>query len=95
MSSCAVVDRFLRVGSMIMILHFPSDILLDLTKLFNYAEWEQTTTVLFVIFMASWLVTRLIYFPFWIVWSTRSGFPTSCIIALLRYAEKLLFTQTA
>lgn len=61
---------FLRVGSMIMILHFPSDILLDLAKLFNYADWEQTTTVLFVVFMASWVLTRLIYFPFWIVWST-------------------------
>ncbi len=56
---------------MIMILHDPSDIILEVTKMLNYAEREQTSTVMFVVFMASWFFTRLIYFPFWIVWSTR------------------------
>ena len=56
---------------MIMILHDPSDIILEVTKMLNYAEWEQTSTVMFAVFMASWFLTRLVYFPFWIVWSTR------------------------
>lgn len=64
--------RFLRVGSMIMLLHDPSDIILEVTKMLNYAEWELSSTVMFVVFMLSWLLTRLVYFPFWIVWSTRS-----------------------
>lgn len=61
---------FLRVGSMIMVLHDPSDIILEVTKMLNYAEWERTSTVMFVVFMGSWFLTRLVYFPFWIVWST-------------------------
>lgn len=61
---------FLRVGSMIMILHDPSDIILEVTKMLNYAEWEQMSTVMFAVFMASWFFTRLVYFPFRIVWST-------------------------
>ncbi|KAL3130443.1 hypothetical protein ABBQ38_008266 [Trebouxia sp. C0009 RCD-2024] len=61
---------FLRVGSMIMLLHDPSDIILEVTKMLNYAEWELSSTVMFVVFMLSWFLTRLVYFPFWIVWST-------------------------
>lgn len=56
---------------MIMLLHDPSDIILEVAKMLNYAEWEQTSTVMFAVFMASWFLTRLVYFPFWIVWSTR------------------------
>lgn len=57
---------------MIMLLHDPSDIILEVTKMLNYAEWELSSTVMFVVFMLSWFLTRLVYFPFWIVWSTRS-----------------------
>lgn len=53
-----------------MVLHDPSDIILEVTKMLNYAEWELTSTVMFVVFMASWFLTRLVYFPFFIVWST-------------------------
>lgn len=56
---------------MIMVLHDPSDIILEVTKMLNYAEWELSSTVMFVVFMLSWFLTRLVYFPFWIVWSTR------------------------
>ena len=63
--------RFVRVGPMIMVVHDPSDICLEAAKLLNYAKWEQSSTVMFGVFMLSWLVTRLVWFPFWIVWSTR------------------------
>lgn len=58
---------------MIMVLHDPSDIILEVTKMLNYAEQELPSTIMFVVFMLSWLLTRLIYFPFWIVLSTRSA----------------------
>lgn len=58
---------------MIMVLHDPSDIILEVTKMLNYAEWELPSTIMFVVFMLSWFLTRLVYFPFWIVWSTRSA----------------------
>ncbi len=63
---------------MVMVLHDPSDIILEVTKMLSYAEWEQTSTVMFVVFMASWFLTRLVYFPFWIVWSTRSDVGPFC-----------------
>ena len=56
---------------MIMVLHDPSDIILEVTKMLKYAECELPSTVMFVVFMLSWLLTRLVYFPIWIVWSTR------------------------
>lgn len=65
---------------MIMVLHDPSDIILEVTKMLNYAERELASTVMFVIFMLSWLLTRLVYFPFWIVWSTRSA---PCTVGLV------------
>lgn len=57
---------------MIMVLHDPSDIILEVTKMLNYAEQELPSTIMFVVFMLSWFLTRLVYLPFWIVWSTRS-----------------------
>lgn len=54
-----------------MVLHDPSDIILEVTKLLSYAKWEKVSTGMFVVFMASWFFTRLVYFPFWVVWSTR------------------------
>ena len=61
----------MRAASLTMVLHDPSDIVLEVTKMLNYAKWETASTVMFVVFMASWFFTRLVYFPFWVVWSTR------------------------
>ena len=69
---------------MIMVLHDPSDIILEGTKMLNYAGWEAISTVMFVVFMASWFLTRLVYFPFWIVWSTRSATSMSFSCAVLK-----------
>eukprot|EP00897_Mesotaenium_endlicherianum_P002275 jgi/Mesen1/2075/ME000151S01335 len=59
-----------RVGSIVLALHDFSDILLEGAKLFKYAGNEAIASVLFGLFALSWLLLRLVYFPFWIIWST-------------------------
>ncbi|KAJ7386652.1 Ceramide synthase 5 [Desmophyllum pertusum] len=41
---------FFRIGSVIILLHDLSDILLESAKVFNYAKWEATTNTIFVLF---------------------------------------------
>jgi TLC domain len=61
---------FLRVGSLIMVLHDPSDVLLEAAKMLNYTKQDLLSTAVFAAFMLSWVILRLVYFPFWIVQST-------------------------
>ena len=34
-------------------------------KVFNYAKWETTTNMIFVLFAVVFNATRLVYYPFW------------------------------
>lgn len=36
-------------------------------KLFRYAKWTKAVSVVFVIFLATWISTRLLYFPLKII----------------------------
>lgn len=66
-----VTHRFARVGSIILALHDASDVFLEVGKMSKYSGVEVLATFSFLLFVLSWLVLRLIYFPFWILWSTR------------------------
>ncbi|KAK0404483.1 hypothetical protein QR680_017472 [Steinernema hermaphroditum] len=61
--------NMVRVGSLVLFSHDLADIFLDLGKLFNYAKWEVPLKIIFATFMVSWIVTRLIYYPVWIIQS--------------------------
>ncbi|KAL9684263.1 hypothetical protein QQ045_021698 [Rhodiola kirilowii] len=61
---------FFRIGSIVLALHDASDVFLETAKLFKYAGNEVGASVFFGMFAASWLVLRLIFFPFWIIKST-------------------------
>ena len=37
----------------------------------KYSGFEGIASICFVIFVLSWTILRLIYYPFWILWSTR------------------------
>lgn len=37
-------------------------------KVLNYAKWHKTANSMFVVFVATFLMTRLVYFPFWWEW---------------------------
>ncbi|GER42188.1 LAG1 longevity assurance homolog 2 [Striga asiatica] len=61
------LTRFFRIGAVILALHDASDIFMEAAKTFKYAEIEIGASVSFGLFALSWLVLRLIYFPFWVI----------------------------
>ncbi|MED6244862.1 hypothetical protein ATANTOWER_025953 [Ataeniobius toweri] len=66
-SYCA---NYVRVGTLVMLVHDSSDFLLESAKMFHYAVWTRTCDSLFVIFAVVFLVTRLVVFPCRIVHTT-------------------------
>lgn len=62
--------NFVRVGSLVLLVHDGSDIFMELAKLFNYAKYQTLCDVTFVCFAISFLVCRLIIFPFRIIYTT-------------------------
>ncbi|ROL51519.1 Ceramide synthase 2 [Anabarilius grahami] len=63
-------SNYIRVGTLVMLVHDSSDFLLESAKMFNYAGWKKTCDSLFVIFAAVFLVTRLVVFPSKIIYTT-------------------------
>jgi len=64
-----------RVGLLILLIHDSSDVPVDLLKMMNYLKLEGTaglflTEGMFAIMMLSWLVVRLIIFPYKLIYST-------------------------
>ncbi|XP_021718289.1 LAG1 longevity assurance homolog 3-like [Chenopodium quinoa] len=62
--------RFARAGAMILALHDASDVFLEVGKMSKYSGFEAIASVSFIFFVISWILLRLIYYPFWILWST-------------------------
>ncbi|XP_024994930.1 LAG1 longevity assurance homolog 3-like [Cynara cardunculus var. scolymus] len=62
--------RFARVGSVVLALHDASDVFLEVGKMSKYSGAEALANFSFILFVVSWIVLRLIYYPFWILWST-------------------------
>ncbi|CAM8884318.1 unnamed protein product [Rhodiola kirilowii] len=62
--------RFARVGSIILALHDASDVFIEVAKMAKYRGAEGVASVSFILFVLSWIILRLIYYPFWILWST-------------------------
>ncbi|KAM4602650.1 ceramide synthase 2 [Polymixia lowei] len=62
--------NYIRIGTLVMLVHDASDVLMESAKLFNYAKWEKTCNTLFVVFAIVFMVTRLIIFPFWLIHCT-------------------------
>ncbi|KAK5874608.1 hypothetical protein PBY51_019542 [Eleginops maclovinus] len=62
--------NYIRIGTLVMLIHDASDVLLESAKVFNYAKWEKTCQSLFVVFAIVFMVTRLIIFPFWLIHCT-------------------------
>ncbi|XP_011820636.1 PREDICTED: ceramide synthase 3 [Mandrillus leucophaeus] len=62
--------NYIRSGTLVMIVHDVADIWLESAKMFSYAGWTQTCNTLFFIFSAIFFISRLIIFPFWILYCT-------------------------
>ncbi|XP_049321838.1 ceramide synthase 4a [Astyanax mexicanus] len=68
--SFSYCGNYVRVGTIVMLVHDSSDFLLESAKMFNYAGWRKTCDSLFVLFAVVFLVTRLIIFPCRVIYST-------------------------
>ncbi|XP_058112377.1 ceramide synthase 1 LOH3 isoform X2 [Magnolia sinica] len=64
------VLRFARVGSIVLALHDGSDVFLEVGKMSKYSGYEGIASVSFILFVTSWVILRLTYYPFWILRST-------------------------
>ncbi|KAG4165832.1 hypothetical protein F383_30930 [Gossypium arboreum] len=64
------IFRFARVGSVVLAIHDASDVFLEIGKMSKYSGAETLASFAFVIFVLSWILLRLIYYPFWVLWST-------------------------
>lgn len=65
---------FFQIGAVILALHDASDVFLEAAKVFKYSGSELGASVFFGLFAVSWLVLRLIFFPFWVIRSSRFVF---------------------
>ncbi|XP_055020620.1 ceramide synthase 2-like isoform X2 [Boleophthalmus pectinirostris] len=63
-------SNFVRVGTLVMLVHDSSDFLLESAKMLHYAELTCICDTLFVMFAVVFLFTRLVVFPFRVVYST-------------------------
>ncbi|XP_040267862.1 ceramide synthase 2 [Bufo bufo] len=62
--------NYIRVGTLVLVIHDASDFFLESAKMFNYAGWKETCNNLFVVFALVFIITRIIIFPFWILHCT-------------------------
>ncbi|CAN1151118.1 ASC1-like protein [Linum perenne] len=62
--------RFGRAGSIVLAIHDASDVFLEVGKMSKYSGAEGIASCAFLLFVLSWILLRLIYYPFWILWST-------------------------
>ncbi|OVA10472.1 TRAM/LAG1/CLN8 homology domain [Macleaya cordata] len=58
---------FFRIGLIVLALHDASDVFMEAAKVFKYSEKELAASVCFGFFAFSWLILRLIFFPFWVI----------------------------
>ncbi|XP_073001288.1 ASC1-like protein 1 isoform X2 [Typha latifolia] len=65
------IFRFARAGSIILAIHDASDVFLETGKMSKYSGCEWLANISFPLFVASWILLRLIYYPFWVLRSTR------------------------
>ncbi|KAK3158305.1 hypothetical protein QOZ80_2AG0135390 [Eleusine coracana subsp. coracana] len=64
------VFRFARVGSVVLAIHDASDVFLEVGKMSKYSHCDWLANIAFLLFVLSWVLLRLTYFPFWILRST-------------------------
>ncbi|KAJ8271069.1 hypothetical protein GJAV_G00122400 [Gymnothorax javanicus] len=63
-------SNYVRIGTLVMLVHDSSDFLLESAKMFHYAKWTKTCDSLFVVFTVVFLVTRLVVFPSKVIYTT-------------------------
>uniref|UniRef100_F7CKQ0 Ceramide synthase 4-like n=1 Tax=Monodelphis domestica TaxID=13616 RepID=F7CKQ0_MONDO len=66
-SYCA---NYIRIGTLVIFIHDVADIFLEAGKVLHYAQWKQSCDMIFIIFSMTFFITRLIVFPYKVLYST-------------------------
>ncbi|TKY69467.1 LAG1 longevity assurance-like 3 [Spatholobus suberectus] len=64
------IFRFARVGSVVLALHEGCDVILETAKMCKYSGAETIASIAFVLFVLVFTIMRIVFYPFWILWST-------------------------
>ena len=64
---------YTRVGMALMLLHDLNDVIMELAKICVYTRRHQLANALFVLFIAAWVVLRMVAFPAVIIRATMWG----------------------
>ncbi|XP_030179600.1 ceramide synthase 6 [Lynx canadensis] len=88
--SFSYVNNMARVGTLILCLHDSSDALLEAAKMANYAKFQKSCDLLFVMFAMVFITARLGIFPFWVLnttlfesWEIVGPYPSWWVFNLL------------
>ncbi|KAM1106322.1 hypothetical protein ACFX13_003260 [Malus domestica] len=83
------ITSFFRIGSIILALHDGSDVFMESAKVFKYSEKELAASVFFGFFAVSWVILRLIFFPFWVI--SASSYDLRDCLDLSKPSPKALY----
>ncbi|KAK7081270.1 Ceramide synthase 5 [Halocaridina rubra] len=61
--------NFVRIGTLVLLVHECADIPLLAAKMFKHAGIESCTDILFAVFVILWVLTRCLIYPLWIMHS--------------------------
>lgn len=64
------IFRFVRIGSVVLALHDATDVFLEIGKMSKYSGAEKIASFAFVLFVLSFTILRVVYYPFWVLRST-------------------------
>jgi len=64
-----------RCGSLVLVIHDCADIFLELAKLCHYSKYNNLCDVIYAIFVLVWILTRLGFFPTWVLYSSTIEAP--------------------
>lgn len=91
------VCNYMRIGSLVLLLHDTADSSLELAKLLNYANVKKLCDPIFGFFTLNWLVTRLYLYPTKILNSTTyeihdhiDPFPSLTLFNILLYSLQVM-----
>lgn len=61
------VVNLTRIGSLVLLVHDCADIFLEAAKMARYGGYQKLFYSLFIVFAVVWIITRLGFYPFWII----------------------------
>ncbi|KAF9413888.1 hypothetical protein HW555_008038 [Spodoptera exigua] len=64
-----------RIGTLVLLVHDCADIFLDAAKAAKYANYQRLCDSIFAVFTVLWIISRLVVYPFYIIWSTSIRAP--------------------